>query len=151
MAMRENTVTYFPDLFVLSSYSLSGTRVSVVKVGYLDGVHPFPKGSLEPRLVDKIKLLAAKAPALAFGTHVCEICVAPPGVVPKYVFIEGDLKMIDPDCAWWKWRKQRQGNGEIRVAGDGAPFEAPVLIVHYIEEHSYLPPLEFLQAIDKAR
>jgi hypothetical protein len=29
-------------------------------------------------------------------------------------------------------------------------FAAPVLIVHYIEEHNYLPPTQFLQAVEEA-
>jgi hypothetical protein len=27
-------------------------------------------------------------------------------------------------------------------------FAAPMLIIHYIEEHSYLPPAAFLRAIE---
>jgi hypothetical protein len=30
-------------------------------------------------------------------------------------------------------------------------FAAPVLIVHYIEEHGYLPPADFLKAIEDNR
>jgi hypothetical protein len=29
-------------------------------------------------------------------------------------------------------------------------FAAPVLIVHYIEEHNYLPPAQFLEAVAKS-
>jgi hypothetical protein len=36
------------------------------------------------------------------------------------------------------------------VAFGGVTFAAPVLIVHYIEEHCYLPPTQFLQAIEQA-
>lgn len=42
------------------------------------------------------------------------------------------------------------GNGEIRVGSDGITYAAPVLIVHYIKDHGYLPPAQFLEAIDKA-
>jgi hypothetical protein len=43
-----------------------------------------------------------------------------------------------------------QSNGEIRVPHGGITFAAPVLIVHYIEEHRYLPPAEFLKAVEEA-
>jgi hypothetical protein len=33
---------------------------------------------------------------------------------------------------------------------EGVMFAAPVLIVHYIEEHSYAPPEEFLKGIEEA-
>jgi hypothetical protein len=36
------------------------------------------------------------------------------------------------------------------VSGEGIVFAAPVLIVHYIEAHGYLPPAQFLKAIDDA-
>jgi hypothetical protein len=42
------------------------------------------------------------------------------------------------------------GTGEIRVAYEGVTFAAPVLIVHYIEEHGYLPPTQFLAALEEA-
>jgi hypothetical protein len=54
---------------------------------------------------------------------------------------------IDPDCSWMHWAEQRWSNGEIRVPGDDVIYAAPLLIVHYIEEHGYLPPAEFLKAL----
>jgi hypothetical protein len=40
------------------------------------------------------------------------------------------------------------GNGEIRVrALDGKIYVAPVLILHYIGRHQYLPPGVFLEAV----
>jgi len=58
--------------------------------------------------------------------------------------------LIDPNCAWHKWAEQRWGNGEIRVADAGIVYAAPVLVVHYIEEHDYLPPTQFLKAVEEA-
>jgi hypothetical protein len=46
-----------------------------------------------------------------------------------------------------RWAEQRWGNGEIRVPGDGVVFAAPVLIIHSIEGHDYLPPDQFLKAV----
>jgi len=43
---------------------------------------------------------------------------------------------------------EMMGNGEIRVAGlNGLVYVAPVLIVHYVQVHSYLPPAEFIRAV----
>jgi len=98
-----------------------------------------------------MKLMAANPVNLCFGKHLCEVCVVPPGVATTYVLILNDIPMIDPECSWAKWQASRLGNGEIRVAGDGVTFAAPVLIVHYIEEHGYLPPPEFLEAVEKAK
>jgi hypothetical protein len=44
------------------------------------------------------------------------------------------------------------GNGQIRVnhRGEGPPvtYVAPVLLHHYVVEHHYLPPQEFIDAVN---
>jgi hypothetical protein len=45
---------------------------------------------------------------------------------------------------------QRSGDGEIGVSDGGVTFAAPVLIVDYVEQHLYLPPAQFLAAVEKA-
>ena len=43
------------------------------------------------------------------------------------------------------------GNGEIRIdANDGITYVAPVLILHYVSEHHYAPPQQFVDAVLKA-
>ena len=118
-------------------------------MGWLDGIHPFPKGHVEPRLIEKMKLLAAKPVELYRGRHLCELCVAPPDLSKTFIPDRGSL--IDTNCSWWRWADLRMSNGEIRVADDGVTFAAPVLVTHYIEEHGYLPPAQFLKAIEKAQ
>jgi hypothetical protein len=45
---------------------------------------------------------------------------------------------------------KRTGVGEIRAKGrEGLIYEAPVLIIHYIEAHGYRPPASFLDALDE--
>jgi hypothetical protein len=138
-------MAYFPGL---SPYAYGhSAHPGVVQVGWLDGTHAFPKGSVESRMIEKMKLLAEKPVELYRGKHVCELCVEPPDLqktaMPSRV-------VLDPDCSWAKWVDQRSSNGEVRVARGGVTFAAPVLIVHYIEEHCYLPPTQFLQAIEQA-
>ena len=43
------------------------------------------------------------------------------------------------------------GDGEIRVIGDGVIYAAPALIYHYIVEHQYQPPQEFIDAVLNGR
>jgi hypothetical protein len=97
-----------------------------------------------------MKLLATKPVELYRGRHICEVCIRPEGLVETYIPNRGKLKLVDPESEWGKWRAQRSSNGEIRVTSEGIIYAAPVLIVHYIEEHGYLPPAQFLEAIDKA-
>jgi hypothetical protein len=140
------TVSYFPDLapYSYGHYSHPG----VLHVGWLDGVHAFPKGYVDRRLVEKLKFLATKPVELYRGKHLCEVCVQPEELIKTYFPNRG--KLVDPESPWAKWTAQRSSNGEIRVASGGITYAAPVLIVHYIEEHGYLPPAQFLEAIDKA-
>jgi hypothetical protein len=58
--------------------------------------------------------------------------------------------MINIHGSWWRWAEPRMSNGEIRVFRQGVIYAAPIPIVHYVEEHGYLPPAEFLQAVDES-
>jgi hypothetical protein len=52
----------------------------------------------------------------------------------------GGIPMLDP-------LPGTTGNGEIRVtAMNGITYVAPVLILHYVVAHGYLPPREFVHA-----
>jgi hypothetical protein len=118
----------------------------VVHVGWLDGTHPFPKGSVERRLIEKMKVLAEKPVELYRGFHICELCE--PSDVEKNT--RSSRVVAYPNSSWAKWVARRSSNGEIRVTKGEVTFAAPVLIVHYIEEHRYLPPPQFLKAIEDA-
>jgi hypothetical protein len=138
-------MAYFPDL---SPYSYGHqSHPGVVHVGWLDNVHPYPKGEVDARLIQKIKLLASKPVELYRGTHTCELCIEPPGLVKTYTH-KGIV--IGSNCSWARWVAERSSNGEIRVSRGGIIFAAPVLIVHNIEIHGYLPPEQFLQAVEDA-
>lgn len=138
-------MTYFADL---SPYAYGhGSHPGVVHVGWLDGVHLFAKGTVDLRTIEKIKVLTTTPMELYRGHHLCEVCIEPPGLVRTTI---PDRIVLDPNCSWVKWAKQRQGNGEIRVPYDGIIYAAPILIVHYIDEHGYLPPEQFLEAIEAA-
>jgi hypothetical protein len=139
-------MTYFPDN---SPYAYGhSSHPGVVHVGWLDDVHSFPKGDVEPRLIQKMKSLASRPVELYRGKHICELCAEPAGLVKAYV---PDRVVVDPNCSWARWADQRTSNGEIRVSHEGIVFAAPVLIVHYIEVHNYLPPQQFLDAVEEAR
>ena len=141
-------MTYFSDL---SAYAYGhDSHPGVVHVGWLDGIHPYPQGTVDARLVEKMKLLASRPVELYRGKHLCEVCAEPADIVKSFLpkFLPG--KAIDPNCSWARWAAERSSNGEIRVSGDGVIFAAPVLIVHYIEVHNYLPPSKFLQAVEEA-
>lgn len=62
------------------------------------------------------------------------------------------------DLAWGEWGEKHPdygknakwmgiGDGEIRVIGRNVIYAAPALIYHYVVEHDYSPPPEFIDAI----
>jgi hypothetical protein len=137
-------MSYFADL---SPYSYGhGSHPGVVHVGWLDNVHSYATGSVDFRLIEKMKWLASSPVELYRGKHRCELCIEPPDLVKTYL---PNGIVTDPKCSWAQWIDVRSSNGEIRVSRDGITFAAPVLIVHYIETHNYLPPDQFLKAIEE--
>ena len=116
-------------------------------MGWLDDIHPYPKGTVDARLIERMKLLASHPFELYMGTHICELCAEPPDLLQTTLPNRVGFGPID---SWLRWADQRSGNGEIRVSWGGTIFAAPVLIVHYIEAHSYLPPTQFLKAVEEA-
>ena len=141
----KSTATYFADD---SPYAYAhGSYTGVVHVGWLDNVHPYPKGIVEARLIEKMKLLASEPVELYRGFHVCELCAEPPDLVKTNL---PNRVVIDPNRSWARWVAQRSSNREIRVSREGTIFAAPVLIVHYIEAHNYFPSTKFLKAVEEA-
>jgi hypothetical protein len=136
-------MAYFPDLspYAYGSYSHPG----VVHIGWLDNIHPFPKGKVSDHLLEKMRKLAKKPTELYRGVHVCELCCTPAGLYPAPKDWTDEHRL-----AWWEWSKPRSSNGEIRITAGSVTFAAPVLITHYIKEHGYLPPPEFLKALEEA-
>jgi hypothetical protein len=53
----------------------------------------------------------------------------------------GGIRVLDP-------LPGTTGNSEIRVAAaNGITYVAPVLVLHYVIAHGYLPPQEFIDAV----
>lgn len=81
--------------------------------------------------------------ALMRGYHYCQFCWAEAGP-PVYAEHNPHLTVSHDDVA--------HGNGELWfTAPDGTHYAAPTLVVHYIDEHSYLPPPAFISAVREGR
>jgi hypothetical protein len=147
-------MAYFPDL---SPYNYSApTQPGVVHVGWLCSAHPYPKGSVAPHLIDKLKVLAEQPVELFRGYHVCDLCG--PGItLTKERISNGEIRLTV--CSFGH-DDDLQGNTDptfkIGIQSDlifvrKVTYAAPVLIVHYVEAHNYLPPTEFLHAVEMHR
>ena len=123
---------YYPDL---SPYSYLGPDSDgSLNVGWLDAEHPFPRGSVPPHLLERILALCFKAVNYCMGYHTSPF--DPSTIVGYSVEHKGNQMSL--------------GNGEIRVPSkSGVMYAAPTLIYHYIKDCGYLPPQDFLDALEE--
>ncbi|WP_329022199.1 DUF7919 family protein [Streptomyces sp. NBC_00690] len=120
-------MTYFPDL---SPYEYTESQPAMLNVGWLDEIHPYVTGAAPEGLVEALAVLGTGAENIQRGMHFCELC--PDFQTARDNTSRGDLFIA---------------SGEIRVAGDGVVYASPVMIVHYVEAHAYVPPDEYCRAV----
>lgn len=110
-------MSYLPDMMVLEDGD--------VAVGWLHPDHSFSQADPAPEFLHKLKEYAsrayASAKALGFGAaggfHSCEFC------------------------------NRAHGTTNFGVPAGDRMFFSPEMIAHYVEEHRYAPPPEFIAAI----
>jgi hypothetical protein len=108
---------YFPDL---SLYTYLHAEPLTLNIGWLDAQHSFPIGESSPHFIDRLRTLMLTPTNQTRGFHRCPFCSDP----------------------------LARSSAEIRVAGRrGITYAAPMLILHYVEAHNYLPPREFVAAV----
>ena len=112
-------MAYFADLTPYAYFPASRFIVQhdALNVGWLDSVHPFDMAIMSTAFRDRLRLLVSQPVNLCRGSHGC-------------------------------WCGKAQGNGEIRVTdAAGQVYAAPVLVLHYVTAHDYLPPEGFIDAV----
>jgi hypothetical protein len=122
---------YFEDLTPYQ-YLSDATDKNSLNVGWLDRKYLFNKGEPTEYFLDKLFKLCKSPVNQTCGFHQCPFCVS------------------------GKWGVEEVRNGqtinlgsaEIRVTGlNGIAYAAPDLIYHYVKQHHYLPPEEFIKAV----
>lgn len=130
-------MTFIPDL---APYDYVKGAPPALCVGWLDPMHQFTAGACPRDARDRLVALARTPSNVMRGYHLCLFC-SPPR--------EDMLRVEDPNeqgCFAWL------GHAEIWVEGaDGTRYAAPTLVVHYIDEHEYLPPRDFIDAVRRSR
>jgi hypothetical protein len=121
-------IMYIPDLFRLKHLD----EPLCLTVGWLDATHPYPQGTPAALFIERFWAFCDAPVHPTFGIHDCELCEPPTTV---YQVQRGDETIY-------------LGTAEIRVFGsDAKVYAAPTLIYHYVVDHNYLPPAEFIQAV----
>jgi hypothetical protein len=106
----------------------------MVAVGWLHPTHPYPRGTAPTEFVTRLAEFArnwgnsidALNWGAAGGFHECEFCTKP---LPSRRF-GNDL-----------------ASGTFGVPAGDRIFYCPEMISHYVVEHGYLPPAEFVSAV----
>jgi len=121
---------YFPDL---TPYRYTGCDGNFLNIGWLERGQAFPVGKCPASFVEQLFQLCRHPVTLCRGFHSCDLCSP----------VERDMLVIHQSGTnLWL------GSGEVEAAGaDGTRYRAPTLIYHYVTEHGYLPPQEFIEAV----
>jgi len=123
---------YFSDLSPYT-YRNHEPNSHLLVVGWLDAEHDFPKGEVSEKVLEKMLALCFKPINATRGIHPSPFLPRNPYGYP----VE------------YNGRRMGLGSAEIRVPGTAdISYAAPNLIYHYIKDCSYLPPQEFLEALN---
>lgn len=105
---------------------------------------PMPTGEVPGDLVNILSVLAYDLKNKMRGLHFCTFCnrkedfIANEEVEEVFAEVEGRPKL-------------RLGSAEVWVPGsESVVFCAPNLVIHYIRDHGYKPPQEFIDAVMKS-
>lgn len=108
----------------------------VLAVGWLSKSSDTPKGDVSTEFVNALeRLLATHRVNQMRGYHVCEFCSKSPLV---HQTRSGKRIMLGSAEIWIPQPDQR------------LIYAAPDLIHHYVLEHAYLPPGDFIRAVSRA-
>ena len=125
---------YFRDL---SKYDYHNQfNEEAINVGWLGQPHSFETGEVSEEFLERLWAYLRYPVRIFRGFHTCEFCKT-----NKY------------DCLRVKYKgeERKVGYYEIRVfSKDGKVYAAPSMILHYIMEHNYMPPEEFINAVIEA-
>lgn len=110
--------------------------VEEFNIGWLGQGHGFPTSDGEPDpefLANLITLAADHRSHVIRGYYRCEL---PHSAEDEARYAPGDLICDAEICV---------------VAADGRWLAAPAVVVHYVRDHAYRPPAEFVEAVKAMR
>lgn len=114
-------MTHYPDL---STHCMVDWGPRVRAIGWLCQFHTFTRGPVTPEFLDALtQHLKGPQLIMCLGVHECDLC--PPRRGNTFF----------------------GGSQNIWIPTESCVYVAPELVVHYIRDHSYRPPGEFMTAV----
>jgi len=133
---------YFPDLTPYEYY-VEEDDAPTLNVGWLDATHEFAKGTPPPGFLDRLRFLSRTRVKQMRGFQVCPFCPELRTLLKPGNWSEQDRALYD-SC----FKDGRFSSAEIRVSWqDGRTYASPVMILHHVQVHGYLPPKDFIEAV----
>ena len=114
-------MTYYQDLSTCYYFGegFGGQAELIVAVGWLSAREDYARGSVPAVARDRLASLLCEAwqPVSFLGSHTCQLCGG------------------------------ARSHRNLFLPGQGKVLVAPEGILHYIDNHGYLPPQEFIRAV----
>ncbi len=125
-------MAYVPDL-ERGGYARNQFGEQLTAIGWLEADHPYSRGDVAPEVFDRLVAICRTeyVVGMYIGYQECSICPSPK--------LQRETTIALP-----------LGNRNYVVPGEGEVlYHFPDLILHYIRDHGYAPPLEFCEAVLK--
>jgi hypothetical protein len=125
----------FADLSEYSYRFGAGSRSGVLNVGWIDLLQPYATWNAPPDFLAKLWRYC-RTPAVVWRHMLfCAKC---------------SFKAEIPCTETWDDQQLVLGTGEIRVFGKGETvYAAPDMVFHYVKQHHYHPPTDFIEAVNQ--
>lgn len=128
---------YYPD-FSEYEYCLKKKINSVLNVGWIENGKPFKVGVVDDILSGKLEKIfwgtisfSSEVNLIRGQPHRCNLC----GSAHVPISVDGKTRLLGCSEIWIP-RKAEEGY-----------YASPSLILHYISEHAYLPPQDYIDAV----
>ena len=128
-----------------------------LNVGWLDKSVKFPTGKMPRHLIDKLLYLTLFDLDQSVSVNLVGYSKHPKNIIVHHGHIRGnpfvcpfcdgkEISIVDQNA-----RVMHLGGGEMRIPAPNKSvrYAFPTMLYHYITEHDYLPPEEFLDALQR--
>jgi hypothetical protein len=122
---------YYPDMALYQSFVVENDPPTL-SIGWLDGAHEYAQGQVSELFLERLWAFCQLPVNQTRGLYECDLCTEP----------GFGVRLQRGDEQIWL------GSAEVRVfAPDDTAYAAPDMIYHYVVDHHYLPPEEFIRAV----
>lgn len=149
---------YIPDLSYCTYDEFQKLFPSCIAIGWLGKEHEYNKTTdLLPEFIDALRKYIKKQSAIGpqfFGHHECEFCRKEEKKTKPLTREEWTEKYKNGDTWDGRWKSKK---GEFKekyhfnliIHGENEDWACPELLLHYIVNHGYTPPLSFQKDVIK--